>query len=176
MNFGVNGQIAVAISKTPLGPFVVVNTALNITRGSSGKPFNVYVNKHYRYSETFAYFYHLSCAKTLYFQTKYRYFFRFLGDFDILVDSDGSGYIIYSSNSMNVEKLTADYYHTTNSAPYVFPETFVEAPVLMKKDGTYYALYDWCCCYCFQGSGIMVYRADSPLGPYTQQVSLAFFL
>ena len=37
MNFGVNGQIAVAISETPLGPFVVVNTALNVTRGSSGK-------------------------------------------------------------------------------------------------------------------------------------------
>ncbi len=37
MNFGVAGQIAVATSETPLGPFVVVNTALNITRGSSGK-------------------------------------------------------------------------------------------------------------------------------------------
>jgi hypothetical protein len=37
MNFGVAGQIAVAISETPLGPFVVVNPALNITRGSSGK-------------------------------------------------------------------------------------------------------------------------------------------
>jgi hypothetical protein len=37
MNFGQAGQIAVAISETPLGPFVVVNPALNITRGSSGK-------------------------------------------------------------------------------------------------------------------------------------------
>ncbi|CAF1097557.1 unnamed protein product [Adineta steineri] len=126
MNFGVSGQIAVAISETPIGPFVVVNTALNITRGSSG-------------------------------------------DFDLLVDTDGKGYIIYSANSMNVEELTTNYYYTTSSPRYVFPETFVEAPVLMKREGTYYALYDWCCCYCFQGSGVMVYRAQSPLGPYLQQ-------
>ncbi len=96
----------------------------------------------------------------------------FLGDFDILVDANGKGYIIYSSNSMNVEELTADFYHTTNSPRYVFPETFVEAPVLMRRNGYIYALYDWCCCYCLQGSGILVYRAQTPLGPYTQQVSL----
>ena len=88
-----------------------------------------------------------------------------------MVDSDGSGYIIYSSNSMNVEKLTREYYYTNNSPRYVFPETFVEAPVLLRRYGFYYALYDWCCCYCLQGSGVMVYRANSPLGPYTPQVS-----
>ena len=42
MNFGVAGQIAVATAKTPLGPFVVVNPALNIKRGSSGKPFSIF--------------------------------------------------------------------------------------------------------------------------------------
>jgi beta-xylosidase len=72
---------------------------------------------------------------------------------------------------MNIEKLTPDFYHISDTPRYVFPETFVEAPVLFKTNGTYYALYDWCCCYCMQGSGIMVYRGDSPLGPYTQQVS-----
>lgn len=77
---------------------------------------------------------------------------------------------------MNVEELTANYYNTTNTPSYVFPETFVEAPVLMKINGTFYALYDWCCCYCLQGSGVMVYRAQSPLGPYTQQVGLVFSL
>jgi hypothetical protein len=46
MNFGVAGQIAVAISETPLGPFVVVNPALNITRGSSGKPGHIFVRYH----------------------------------------------------------------------------------------------------------------------------------
>jgi beta-xylosidase len=71
---------------------------------------------------------------------------------------------------MNLEKLTPDFYHIVNNTLYVFPETFIEAPVLFKTNGTYYALYDWCCCFCMQGSGILVYRADSPMGPYTQQV------
>ncbi len=44
MNFGVNGQIAVAISQTPIGPFTVVNPVLNITRGSSGKFYHIFVN------------------------------------------------------------------------------------------------------------------------------------
>jgi beta-xylosidase len=97
-----------------------------------------------------------------------------LGDFDLLVDENGIGYIIYSSNSMNVEQLTENFYYTANVSRYVFPENFVEAPVLMKRHGYYYALYSWCCCYCLQGSGVMVYRATSPLGPYTQQVNLEF--
>ncbi len=41
MNFGVNGQIAVAKSESPLGPFVVVNTVLNVARGASGKFYGV---------------------------------------------------------------------------------------------------------------------------------------
>ena len=142
MNFGVAGQIAVAVSETPLGPFTVVNPVLNITRGSSGTLFDG--EKHF--------------LKNIFFG---------LGDFDILVDSDGSGYIIYSSNSMNVEKLTSDFYYTDNNPRYVFPETFVEAPVLLKRNEYYYALYGWCCCYCLQGSGILVYRATLPLGSYT---------
>jgi beta-xylosidase len=76
---------------------------------------------------------------------------------------------------MSIEKLTPDFYYVANTAPYVFPETFVEAPDLFKVNGTYYALYDWCCCFCMQGSGILVYRGDSPLGPYTQQVRIVFF-
>jgi hypothetical protein len=35
-NFGANSQIAVAKSESPLGPFVVVNPALNVARGASG--------------------------------------------------------------------------------------------------------------------------------------------
>ncbi len=77
---------------------------------------------------------------------------------------------------MNVEELTGDYYYIGNSPRYVFPETFVEAPVLLRRNATIYALYGWCCCYCLQGSGILVYQASSPLGPYTQQVSLVFVM
>ena len=40
----------------------------------------------------------------------------------------------------------------------------------MKHAGeTYYALFDYCCCACPQGSGVRVYTALNPLGPYTLQ-------
>jgi hypothetical protein len=44
-----------------------------------------------------------------------------------------------------------------------------EAPVLFKRNGVYYALFGPMCCFCYQGSGIRVYTAPHPLGPYTYQ-------
>ncbi|CAF1281689.1 unnamed protein product [Rotaria magnacalcarata] len=91
------------------------------------------------------------------------------GDFDILVDDDGTGYIVYSQNYyMSVEQLTPDFYYSTGKS-YMFEEYFVEAPIFMKKNNIYYALFGWCCCYCMQGSGILVHTANNPLGPYTLQ-------
>jgi hypothetical protein len=55
----------------------------------------------------------------------------------------------------------------SNTSSGVFGNTFVEAPVLFKRKGTYYALFDNCCCFCGHGSGIGVYTAAHPLGPYT---------
>ena len=62
------------------------------------------------------------------------------GDFDILVDDDGTGYMIYSQNYyMSIEQLTPDFYYSTGKS-YMFPEYFVEAPVFLKRQNTYYAL------------------------------------
>ena len=33
----------------------------------------------------------------------------------------------------------------------------------------YYLLYGHCCCFCFQGSGVLVFRSSSPMGPWTRQ-------
>lgn len=94
-----------------------------------------------------------------------------LGDFDILVDDDGTAYIIYSQNYyMSIEQLTPDFYYSTGKS-YMFGEYFVEAPIFFKKDSIYYALFGWCCCYCMQGSGVLVHTANNPMGPYTVQVS-----
>ena len=46
---------------------------------------------------------------------------------------------------------------------------FVEAPSLFERNGIYYALFSWCCCFCKQGSGIIVHTAPHPLGPWTVQ-------
>eukprot|EP00656_Telonema_subtile_P004896 TRINITY_DN12233_c0_g1_i2.p1 TRINITY_DN12233_c0_g1~~TRINITY_DN12233_c0_g1_i2.p1 ORF type:complete len:432 (+),score=71.70 TRINITY_DN12233_c0_g1_i2:132-1427(+) len=105
------------------------------------------------------------------------------GDFDIIVDpKDNAAYIIYGCNFyMSVEKLSSDYLYSGginatvsgglfegNSA---FPEYFVEAPAFFQRNGLFYALFGHCCCFCQQGSGVMVYTASSPLGPWTPQCS-----
>jgi len=116
------------------------------------------------------------------------------GDFDILVDDDGGAYIIYTAtqlgHTMAVERLTDDYLSsaaasasTTSSQQLLLPITaaadpsnvssgvigneFVEAPSFFKRKGVYYALFGNCCCFCGHGSGIGVYTATHPLGPYT---------
>ena len=104
------------------------------------------------------------------------------GDYDVVVDStDGSAWIIYGCNFyMSVEKLTPDYLFSAglNSSVIgggfggsVYPEYFVEAPVIFQRRGTYYALFGHCCCFCYQGSGVMVYVADTPAGPWRPQCS-----
>eukprot|EP00658_Telonema_sp_P-2_P036526 TRINITY_DN26402_c0_g1_i1.p1 TRINITY_DN26402_c0_g1~~TRINITY_DN26402_c0_g1_i1.p1 ORF type:complete len:177 (-),score=47.12 TRINITY_DN26402_c0_g1_i1:429-959(-) len=54
-----------------------------------------------------------------------------------------------------------------NVSSGVIGNQFVEAPAMFKRDKVYYALFDNCCCFCGHGSGIGVYTAHHPLGPYT---------
>ncbi len=91
------------------------------------------------------------------------------GDHNLLVDDDGTGYLIYTSiankHSISVEKLAPDYLSSTleNSG---FLADGCEAPALFKRKKLYYALFDNCCCFCPEGSGARVYVAEKPLGPY----------
>ena len=94
------------------------------------------------------------------------------GDFDVFVDDDGTGYIVYSQNYyMSIEQLTPDFYYSTGKS-YMFEEYFVEAPIFLKRNNIYYVFFGWCCCYCMQGSGVLVHTANQPMGPYTLQVSI----
>ncbi len=94
------------------------------------------------------------------------------GDLDLLVDDDATAYLIYTSiaedHAVSVEKLTDDYLRSTKENGGVLAKD-CEAPALIKRGGTYYALFDYCCCACPQGSGVRVYTASKPLGPYTRQ-------
>jgi hypothetical protein len=40
---------------------------------------------------------------------------------------------------------------------------------MFERQGIYYALFGPCCCFCYQGSGILVHTAAHPLGPWTLQ-------
>jgi beta-xylosidase len=92
----------------------------------------------------------------------------------VLVDDDGVAYLIYSSlgqdrtildHAISIEKLSDDYLSSTKANSGVLAND-CEAPALIKRGETYYALFDYCCCNCPQGSGVRVYTASKPLGPY----------
>jgi len=102
------------------------------------------------------------------------------GDFSIMVDNDSehSAYFIYTSlshaHSISIEKLSSDYLSSlaATNISYssgIFGASNCEAPALFERESIYYALFDHCCCFCEEGSGIVVYTATSPLGPYVSR-------
>ena len=106
-----------------------------------------------------------------------------VGDFDVLVDTDGKAYMAYSFGPMSIERLDDDYLNAAtgegvnatfpggpgNPTGTLLPENFVEAPSLWQRNGRYYLTTGHCCCFCWQGSGLIVYHAPHPLGPWTKQ-------
>ena len=117
---------AVAISDTPVGPFVTVSnsTALH----GQGRSDNS-------------------------------------GDFNILVDDDGSAYHV--RDGFVIERLTPDYLRGSGDYALVHPPRPSEGPVLFKRLGLYYLLTGSACCACKGGSSIDVHVSRHPLGPYT---------
>jgi beta-xylosidase len=95
------------------------------------------------------------------------------GDQGIFVDDDLQGYVIYTSialgHGISIERLTANYTHSTQESSGVIGDTNSEAPVLFRRGSIYYAVFGSCCCYCEAGSPVSMYTARSPLGPYTKQ-------
>jgi hypothetical protein len=107
-----------------------------------------------------------------------------VGDQSLFVDDDekSTAYLIHkragnakpksAAHRILIEKLTDDYLHSTNETLGIFGDPFVEAPAMFKRKGTYYAFFGKCCAFCVSGSGIGVYTADHPLGPYAKQANI----
>ena len=110
------------------------------------------------------------------------------GDFDVYVDPvSGDGWIIYSMlYKLWMEKLTPDFFATTgesatmvggsegppglnNNTLTAFAADFIEAPSIFKRNDTYYAAFGYCCAFCFQGSGLFIFTAPRPAGPWKPQ-------
>jgi hypothetical protein len=85
------------------------------------------------------------------------------GDLNLLVDDDGSAYLIYTSiadkHSISIEKPASDYLSSTLQNRG-FLASGCEAPALFKRQKRYYALFDKCCCFCSEGSGAQVWVAE----------------
>jgi hypothetical protein len=102
------------------------------------------------------------------------------GDFNLFVDNDpnNTAYIIYTSVTpggcfcpfqVYIEELSNTYLGLTGisankSAPIGPGDS--EAPILFKKDSTYYAMMGNLCCFCSQGSSCLVYESSGPLGTW----------
>ncbi len=122
-----DGQFGVAVSKSPEGPFEIVNPDAKVSKSAIG-----------------------------------------VGDLGLFVDDDNIAYISYNSiqnHQLVVERLNADYTESTLETSDLIAE-HVEAGSMFKKDGTYYLLTDYTCCFCNYGSGARVYTSTDPLGPY----------
>ena len=122
-----DGQFGVATSKSPTGPFKVIETDAQVSKSAIG-----------------------------------------VGDLGLFVDDDGTGYLSYNTiqnHQLVVERLDKNFTQSTLETSDIIAE-HVEAGSMFKKDGTYYLLTDYTCCFCNYGSGARVYVSDDPLGPY----------
>jgi hypothetical protein len=125
-----DGQVGVATSDTPVGPFTISNPNVQLSQAADHP-----------------------------------------GDGSLFVDKDATAYFIYTvigqGHAIRVEKLTRDYLGSTGESSPILAKG-CEAPAMFRKEDTYYVLFDSTCCFCANGSGARVYKASSPLGPYTQ--------
>lgn len=103
-----------------------------------------------------------------------------VGDLNLLADGPDA-YIIYTGHLapqyaperflMTVEKLTDDWLDSrgaaASSGPIDSHFLSVEAPMLIRHNGSYHAVYGRTCCFCADGTkSLTQYTARSPLGPY----------
>ena len=101
------------------------------------------------------------------------------GDFTVFADDDGAGYLLYQSRASghiaSVERLSDDYTDSLGAvdpakhSSGLFGPKGIEAPVLFKRKGFYYASVGKDCCFCAAGSGVTFFTAAKPLGPWSQR-------
>jgi hypothetical protein len=105
---------------------------------------------------------------------------HFLGDHDLFVDTNGTGYLAYTDWTLNaqvVEKLNASFTSGTGIASdtvVLTSQQNSEAPSLFKRDSLYYmVLSDPNCGYCHNNGGASYRSAPSPLGPWSARTVIS---
>ncbi len=93
------------------------------------------------------------------------------GDVNAFLDDDGQSYVVYTSRPdyrMRVQRLRADGRAGVPGAtsPPV-GRSPCEAPVLFRRRDDYFMLFGHNCWCCAEGAEVFVFRAPSPLGPWT---------
>eukprot|EP00048_Salpingoeca_helianthica_P016498 m.232632 g.232632 ORF g.232632 m.232632 type:complete len:352 (+) comp18801_c0_seq1:403-1458(+) len=96
----------------------------------------------------------------------------------VFVDDDGEGYIAFTHEDTHinhVQQLTQDL---LGPKPDGRVSEQIGAPnnegiLMFKRSGLYYIMFGTCCCFCGEGTGVEVFTATSPLGPYTSRGQIA---
>lgn len=90
-------------------------------------------------------------------------------DMTIFIDDDGKAYHIYSSEenlTLHIAELTDDYTAHTGRYVRLFPGGHNEAPVLFKRDGTYWMICSGCTGWA--PNEARMFSASDIMGPWTQ--------
>ncbi len=90
-------------------------------------------------------------------------------DMTLFVDDDGIAYHIYSSeenSTLHIAQLTEDYLDYADKYARFFPDRFMEAPAIFKKDGKYYLMASGCTGWAPNEARSAV--AESIWGPWTE--------
>jgi hypothetical protein len=80
-----------------------------------------------------------------------------------------------NDHKIRITRVSADFRSSPagydKAGDYIFAENFTEAPTVFYRaaTSTWYAVFGHCCCFCYQGSGLIVHTAAHPLGPWTAQ-------
>ena len=91
-----------------------------------------------------------------------------VGDLGLFVDDDETAYLLYNTihgHKASIEKLSRDYLQSTLENSGILA-TGCEAGAIFKRNGKYYFLTDYTCCFCSEGTGARVYMSDHPLNGY----------
>jgi len=100
-----------------------------------------------------------------------------VGDFSLFVDGDKQAYLTYNTiegHNLSIEKLNEDYLSSTFENGGIITSG-CEAGALFNRNGIYYLLTDYTCCFCTQGTGVRVYTSNAPLGKWELQKNINRF-
>lgn len=91
-----------------------------------------------------------------------------VGDFDVFVDDDGTGYHVRTG--FDIVRLTPGLTAPASLvAGGITTPLPAEAPIVFRRQGSYYLLAGVGCCACIGGSNLYVLRASSLAGPWRLQ-------
>lgn len=94
----------------------------------------------------------------------------------LFVDDDGTAYVRYNTISLPrqhiIEKLNPSWTASTGQFSVIFSKPdfpWYDGGGTFKRNGKYYTMLSFDCCFCQWGSDAIVFVADSPLGPWLPQ-------